>query len=410
MRTIVRALLLAGIVLGAMWLSGCGTYKCGITFGSSTCSGTTPPTSEPSAFAFAVDQTNSTIDGYTLSASTSTFAATSPYTAPPISQNTGGVGMVVAQGKYLYAVIADSQQIYGYTIGSNGSLTALSNFPVTAPLAGVASATWNEQVVITNPAGTMLFISNAADAEILVYQISSAGQLTPASVFPFATVGLESQNMAMDGQGRFLYVADDSVSHSDSFVEAFSVSSAGVLTSIGTYSVQPCCWEMYGDGTGKYLVGISGNTNSISGIDDKSVYVYNIDQTTGALSTASGSPFTTQNVPFNIALQPIPITGSTQLIYSVGINDQDTATNPIEALQLNTSTGQITELSTFTSPSVSTTWVQFDPSGQYLFYYSGVAPTVSVGAMSVNANGTLTTIGTAASLTSPGYWAASDVP
>lgn len=413
MTTKVRVLLMAGIVLGTIWLSGCGTYKCGITFGASTCSGTTTTTATPSAFAFAVDQ-GGTIDGYTLSASTSTFAATSPYTAPTISTNTGGVGVVVAQGKYLYAVIEDTQQIYGYTIGSSGSLTALANFPVSVPIAGIPSVTYNQYAVITNPAGTLLFISDAADEAIFVYQISSSGQLQAVTNSPFTGLTIEPQNMAMDGQGRFLYVADDSIDHNDYFVEVYSVSSSGAISQISgnPFSMQSCCWEMFGDGTGKYLVGISGNTLSVSGIDDKNIYVYNIDQTTGALSTATGSPFAAQYVPFNIALQPIPITGSTQLIYSFGINDQDTATNPIEAFQLNTSTGQITELasSPFNSLTVSTAWGQFDPSGTYLFYYTGVSPAVSLGAMTVNSDGTLSPIGSAAVLTTPGYWAASDVP
>jgi len=54
------------------------------------------------AFAFAVDQ-NGTVDGFTLNSGAGTFGFTSGFVAPVIPANDPGVGMVVAQKKFVYA-------------------------------------------------------------------------------------------------------------------------------------------------------------------------------------------------------------------------------------------------------------------------------------------------------------------
>ncbi len=109
-------------------------------------------------------------------------------------------------------------------------------------------------------------------------------------------------------------------------------------------------------------------------------------------------------------MQPTSTNG--EYVYSFGINDAGSAFNPIEGFQLNTSSGALTELSSspFSSLTVQTAWAQFDPSGAYLFYYAGSAPSVSLGVLSVSTSGGLTSVGSTAALTTPGYWAVSDVP
>jgi 6-phosphogluconolactonase (cycloisomerase 2 family) len=410
----VRAFLSLTVVAGTMWLAGCSHYNCGVTFGASTCSSTTPPPGTPSAFAYAVDQ-NGTMDGYAFSNSSGTFESISGYTAPPIGTNTGGVGVVVAQGKYLYAVIEDTQQIYGFQIGSSGSLTALSGFPVSiSGLTGIANTGYNQQVVITNPAGTLLFIDQFILEQIFVYQISSTGALTAAQGSPFSTLGqtLEPQNMAMDGQGKYLYVAEDSADHSGAFIAGYSVSSTGVLTAIPnsfTWGHIPI-WQMQGEPSGKYMIGISGKTAHYYGSDDDNIYVYAIDSPSGALSPVAGSPFATKYAPFNLTVQPTSTNG--EYVYSFSINDTGTGSNPIEGFQLNASTGALTELtgSPFSSLTTPTAWGQFDPSGAYLFFYTGAAPNVSLGVLSVDKSGGLTAVASTVALKSSGYWAVSDVP
>jgi 6-phosphogluconolactonase (cycloisomerase 2 family) len=414
----VRMLLSSVVVLSMMWLVGCsGHYHCGTTFGGTCSTGTTTTTSPSTAnaFAYVVDE-NGTMDGYALNTTAATFGAVSTYTAPTISPNRGGVGVVVAQGKYLYAVLEDVQQIYGWSIDSSGNLTALTGFPLSLPsLSGISALTYNQDVVITNPAGTLLFISEAVNEQILVYQISSTGALTAATGSPFSTglIPLSPQNMGMDGLGRFLYVSQVSSTHSGTYVVGFAVSStgatAGELTLIPGTPFNIPLWEMQGDPSGNYLVGISGKVQFLYGSDDNSLYVYSINQKTGALTATAGSPTSTVYAPFNIAMQPTSVNG--EYIYSFSINDADTATNPIEAYKLDPTTGALSLVtgSPFNA-STPTAFGEFDQSGNYLFIYSGVSPSYSLGVLNVASSGALTETLPTASLVTGGYFAASDVP
>jgi 6-phosphogluconolactonase (cycloisomerase 2 family) len=413
----IRVLFSSVVVLTMIWLVGCsGHYTCGITFGSSTCTpGTTTTTpGSANAFAYAVDQ-GGTMDGYALNVTAATFGTVSTYTAPKISfPNKGGVGVVVAQGKYLYAVLEDVQLIYGWSIDTSGNLAALSAFPISLPsLSGISSYPYNQQVVITNPAGTLMFISEATNQQIIVYQISSSGALIAASGSPFSTstVSLSPQNMAMDGLGRFLYVSQTSSSHSGSFVVGYSVSStgatAGQLTLMGSPFNIPI-WEMQGDPSGNYMIGISGKVQSVFGSDDKNLYVYSIGAT-GALSAVTNSPFATVYAPFNIAVQPKSVNG--EFVYSFSFDDAGTATNPIEAYKLDPTTGALKVItsSPFTV-STSAAFGQFDQSGSYLFVYPSPASSVPLGVINVASSGALTETLPSVTLPTGGYFAVSDVP
>lgn len=422
MATKVRLLLSCTVVLVMMSLAGCGHYTCGITFGSSTCgssgsggNGGGGGGSTANAFAYAVDQ-NGSMDGYALNVTAKTFGTVSTYTPPVMPANKGGVGVVVAQGKYLYAVMNDLQKIFGWSIGTNGSLTALSGFPLSVPsLSGISGFSYNQQVVITNPAGTLMFVAEATNEQILVFQISSSGALTAVSGSPFSTAAasLAPQNMGMDGLGRFLYVSHASDTHSGTTVVGYSVSSTG--SNVGALTLIPGSpfniplWQMEGDPSGNYLIGISGKTQSIYGSNDKNLYVYSIDQTTGVLTAAPGSPMATVYAPFNIAIQPKSVNG--EFIYSFSLNDAGTGTNPIEAYKLDATTGALSLVtgSPF-SIATPTAFGQFDQSGNYLFIYSGVAPSVSLGVVNVASTGALSETLPTTPLVTSGYFAASDLP
>jgi len=398
-----------------------------VTFGNSTCTsgsggsgsfgggsgggGGGGGNSSPTAFAFAVDE-DGTMDSYTFSKSAGTLGPTPSYTSPTFVTNLGSEGAVVAQGKYLYVVLQAQQEIWGFTIGADGSLTTISGFPMTVPISGIGQVSYNQQVVMTNPAGTLLFVSEAGSETILVYQIGSGGALTPGGNSPFSTLsaGIEPENLAMDGNGKFLYVSEESADHNGAFLTGYTVGANGTLTLMNpTFQFEFPIWEMQGDPSGKYLIGITGDTQYYVGTDLKEIYVFNIDSSTGALTNVSGSPFATTYAPFNMAVQPI--SSSSELIYTFGINDQNTGTNPVEGFTLNTSNGQVAELSNSPfSGLTSTVWGQFDQSGQYIFTYLGTAPNPTLGVLAVAADGTLTEPTSTTPLTTSGYFAVADVP
>lgn len=424
MATKVRLLfsLVAVIALAMLSLVGCGHYTCGTTFGNATCGsgsggngGGGGGTSTPNAFAYAVDQ-NGSMDGYALNVTANTFGTVSTFIPPVLPVNKGGVGVVTAQGKYLYAVLEDVQKIFGWSIGTNGSLTALTGFPLSLPsLSGINGYSYNQQVVITNPAGTLMFISESTNEQIVVYQISSGGGLTPVSGSPFSTAGasLAPENMGMDGLGRFLYVSQASSTHSGTTVVGYSVSSTGAnvgaLTLISGSPFNIPLWQMEGDPSGNYLIGISGKTQSLFGSDDKNLYVYSINQTTGVLTAAPGSPMATVYAPFNIAIQPKTVNG--EFIYSFSLNDAGTGTNPIEAYKLDPTTGALSLVSGSPfSLATPTAFGVFDQSGNYVFIYSGSGSSVSLGVLNVATSGSLMETLPTTPLVTSGYFAPSDVP
>ena len=423
----VRGFLMLVAGLAVMGLASCGHYTCGATFGNSTCTPSSPglggggTAGSATAYAFAVDDQNDTIDGYTLSTTAGTFAATSPYTAPVMPANFGGVGLVVAQNKFLYGVFPDLQQqeLYGWSIDSTGNLTLLNGFPQAMTLTIPTLLLYNQYAVITNPAGTLLFVSDAGINQIIVYQINSTtGALTPAPGSPFSAGTIVPQNMGMDGGGKYLYVSSEegSLDHAGTVVGAFSVSSTGVLTQIAGSPFNYPLWEMQGDPTGQYLIGISGETDGYFGSDDYSLYVFSIQPQTGttpgAITPVTNSPFSSGlYAPFNIAVQPVATSGA--LIYSFSENDDlALGPNPIEGYQLSTSNGALTAVSG--SPFSALTpsaWGQFDPSGTYLFTYSGIGSSVGLSAYQVTSGGGLTSIGSVVPLTtssSYAYWAVAD--
>ena len=390
---------------------GCGHYTCGATFGSSSCTpsggGLGGGTTGAGALAYPfVVNTIGTIDGYTLTKTA--FGQTANFSAPITPANDITLGIVVAQNKFLYAVYPTTHTIYGWSIDSAGNLSGITGMPITVSSLTQSSVGFNESVVITNPAGTLLFISEAANQWIRVFQInSSSGALTEATGSPFTTAftspqPLTPENMGMDGKGLYLYVSELSTFHQGSFAEAYSVSSTGVLTAIGQFSF-PGLFQMQGDPSGNFLIGTSGQDFFYTGVDDKSLYVFPINSG-GSLSP----PTVVQTVyaPFNIAVQPSSTTGA--FVYSFSLTDstRNPGPNPTEGYQLDTTTGSLTAVlnSPFTGTNESETeWGQFDPSGNFMFYLS----LQSFVPYSVDGGGQLTQI-VPSGVNSPGYWTVAD--
>ncbi len=389
MKMVSRALLSLLVLLATLFLANCGGhYFCNVTFGSSTCnpsgSGSGPSGgsggggggggSQPSAFVFAVDQ-GGTIDGYTLSVSGGTFGSTSNYTAPTVPTNDGGVGMAVAQGQFLYAGFGAAQELYGWTINSSGSLTAISGFPLSISALGGSNGGVGQNNIITDPTGSYLFISDALAAQVYAYVIGSGGTLSAAAT-PIITLpaGFEPMNLATDGMGKYLYIIDgDWYTHQGSEIAAYVIGTGGTLTAVpGSPFIGPPynMWQVQGEPTGDFLIGTTGSNASYAGVsDDLHLYVFSITQSgasAGAITQVTGSPFTTQYSPFTIAVSPA---AGGDLVYSFGFNDAGTAFNPTEGYSLST-TGTLTALtgSPFSNLGEGT-WGQFDQSGAYLMDY-----------------------------------------
>ncbi len=420
----VRAGFMMIVAFAMMGLAGCDHYNCStgpVLGGSCTAGtpglGTTTTGSATAAFVFVADATgaaaNGTIDGYTLNTSASTFGPTSTYTAPATPLNDGGVGMVVAQAKYLYTGFGTTSKIYGWSIGSAGTLTALSASPYSATFMPFVPVGFGTQSIITNPAGSLLFFSaedtgtGTVGPFVYVYQIGSDGSLTAASGSPFSVPF--TGNLATDGLGKYLYItAASPTTHTGSEIAAYSIASTGALTEVATFAFP--MWQVQGEPTGKFMIGTTGNSVAINAVDNDALYVFSIG-TTGALTEVSGSPFVTQSSPLSIAVQS-DANGS--LIYTFGLTDDRSAFNSVEGYSINSS-GALSAVtgSPFANAAVGDQGA-LDQSGDFLFVY-GVIDNLStntivpqMGAFSVASGGALTEPTTTLTLTSPGFFAVTD--
>ena len=132
------------------------------------------------------------------------------------------------------------------------------------------------------------------------------------------------------------------------------------------------------------MLGVTGNGANNGVGSDNHVYVYSIDQSTGALTPVSGSPFATTYIPATFAVHP-----NGTLVYTFN-KSVSGGSSPMEAFQLDTSSGALTALST--SPFVTMTAFsgKFDQTGAHLFLHS----TDTLAVASVNTTtGVLTSLG-----------------
>lgn len=416
----VRATLMLIAAVAMMALASCDHYNCssGADLGSG-CTASAPglgsggTSSAATAFAYNIVQTG-TLNGISFSSTGSTLANISGFTAPTVPTSDPSSELVIAQKQYLYGIFPDTQLLYAWTIdASTGDLMPVTNSPFS--VAGLGGMILNDTGVnltgvVVNPTGTLLFIADAGNGEILPYQIGTGGALTAGPTI--STVGaVQPWNLAIDGLGKYLYVTEG-IEGNGGHVAAYSINqSTGALTLVASalpYNI----WELQGEPTGQYMIGISGNSLALTGIADPNIYVFSIQQsgtTAGTLTEVAGSPFATTsgNSPANIAVQPSSSNGS--YVYSFSVSSS--GYNPIEGYALNTTSGALTAVtgSPFTGLTPSP-WGQFDQSGDYLFIYSNLDDTApELGVLNfTSGTGALTESATTLQLATGGYFAVTD--
>lgn len=409
------------MITSVLILVGCGyQYKCGVTFGTSSCTssgsglGTTGTSSGFAVLAYNIVFAGSVNGSALTSGSSASFQSISNFTAPTVPSGDNGAEIVVVPKKFVYAAFPSSQALYAWSINAtDGTLSAVSGSPFTIPsLIGVVHTSGiNMNSVVVNPAGTVLYIASEGTGAIDAYQIGSNGTLTQVSGAPFSTIGTISPfNLSFDGLGKYLYVTSGPMGFGGE-VAAYSIGSSGALTAVQGSPFAFNMWQLQGDPSGKYMIGISGRSNALNGFaDDTSLYVFSIQQSgsnAGALTQVSGSPFTTQFAPVNLAVQPVSTNGS--FVYSFSVNTLEP--NPIEGYQLDTNSGALTAMSNSPFNNVGTApWGQFDQSGVYLFIFASTTSNSSLGVLSVDGSGNLTEPFATVTLDPSTYFAITDAP
>jgi 6-phosphogluconolactonase len=378
------------LMLCAVLLSSCGYhYKCGVTFGSSSCSssgsgiGTTGGGSSANAvFIYNILSTGS-INGISLTSGTSAVLQNLPsFTTPIVPTGDVSAEVVIAQQKFLYAAFPGSQLLFAWSIdATSGNLTAVSGSPFAIPLLGnviLNDTGTNMSAIAVNPAGTFLYIAAARNGSIDAYQISSTGTLTQVPGAPFTAGTIQPWNLYFDGLGKYVYATSGPVGLGGQ-VAAYAVQSSGALSLVPGSPFAFNMWQLHGDPTGKFMIGTSASSSINGLVDDPNLYVFSITQSganAGALTPVSGSPFATHAVPFNLAVQPVA--GNGNFVYTFS------GTASVEGFQFDTTSGALTAISGSPFNHVGTgQWGQFDQSGTNLFIYVNATVNASLGVLSV---------------------------
>jgi len=222
--------------------------------------------------------------------------------------------------------------------------------------------------------GMTNFTCNAVD----VYTVApDTGLLTVVSGSPFVATSLAGSNfnqqaLAITPDGKFMYpmgIEDGAICNGNSFnngISGFSIDpTTGALTKIPGSPFANGRYPLGGvvDGQGKFLY--TADNNPVEKISS-----FSIDSTTGALTEISGSPFDICGppcLPVYVALSP-----NNAFLFAI-LSNMDVAVFSVN--QTTGALGQITG-SPFPSHGASPTGLAIDPSGRWLYVSDGSVSSV----------------------------------
>ena len=266
----------------------------------------------------------------------------------PSTAGTGGtnVGVIDPLGRFIY-VIEDSGTIYGYSIAqtqtqsTNGVLTMIGTVPYTDATLTAGTPSW----VMTDRAGKYLYVVNATGNTVSEFSIDqSTGAIHPLGT-PTIPTGNSPNYATTDTKGH-IYVANSG----DGTVSVFSIDGGtGQLSPVGSsnFAVTGAgtVFNVLTDPTAKFLYILDS-----PGITPGKVFAFNLDPTTGAITTPTGTPPVTGTGSIGMAIDP---TGALLLVdnnvdYTISLYSVSTSTGALTvATPATVSTDSIPQFVTF---------------------------------------------------------------
>jgi 6-phosphogluconolactonase (cycloisomerase 2 family) len=242
------------------------------------------------------------------------------------------------------ARFAYSLQYSAYTLGL---VVAYSMNPVTGVLEALETVQLpsDNYGIVVHPSSKFLYIPDGA--QILGYSIAGNGLLTPLTDSPFNLSG--GSAMKFTPSGKFAYTNNGA---------EYSVNTTtGALTSIGTATL----------GNVPYDVTLSPNGNFlyIPNFSDGTISAFTVNQTSGALTAISGSPFPNGDTgPSAVAVSP-----NGKFLFVTNASTNNAGSDSV--FSINSTTGALTPVtgSPF-SGSGAGNGVTVDPTGHFLYVAS----------------------------------------
>jgi len=275
----------------------------------------------------------------------------------PQEQNTSPNGLALLPSKkFLYAVNSFANTISIFNVAGDGSLT-LSAAPT-------QEGGESPDLAVIDPSGKYLLVTNnlgdlvtGSDGSVSVFSIDSGtGALTPfGSPIPASA---NPTQILFTHSGKFVYVANPVIG----MVTGFSFSN-GVLTPVPQSPVfsGPGASALAVDGSDSFLY-VTNPAAANPGLTTiGNISGFNIDPNTGALTSITGSPFTS---PLGTGPSAITVDPTGTFVYAVTPGSSDS----IWCFRITPLTGQLTAITS--SPFSLSSGGQFaliDPIGSYFY-------------------------------------------
>lgn len=160
---------------------------------------------------------------------------------------------------YVYVANSGEGSVSEYTIGNDGSLTAMT--PATVPSgSGANSAPISIKV---DPSGQYVYAANSNEDTVSQYTIGAGGVLTPLSPAT-VTAGSNPASVTVNPLGSYAYVANYSSSATRGSITEYSIGSDGALAEIGTVTTGKNPISITVDPTGLYAYVANYGDGSVS--------------------------------------------------------------------------------------------------------------------------------------------------
>lgn len=181
--------------------------------------------------------------------------------------------------------------VYGFTVGTNGSLAATTGSPYQA---GVKPAG-----ITSDPTNRFVYVTDYASNELIAYNIQSSGELNFLVNGPFKT-GNQPVGVVVDPRGIFLYVTNSLSNTISGFSIALPTGTPTTVVSSSGVGALPTDTDpvalLVDPALGRYVYTADYLGNSISG--------FRLDPNSGTLTATQGMPYPTGAHPTAIAAVP----------------------------------------------------------------------------------------------------------
>jgi len=277
---------------------------------------------------------------------------------------------ITASGRFAYVANSGDNTLSAYTIDpGTGTLTEISGSPyATGKNPSAVSISTNDRFV---------YVTNADSNTLSAYSFDTTnGTLTALAGSPFAA-GASPQALALSPNGKLAYVGNVVSTAASNEISAYSLdsNSGAISTASGSpfaRGLNPIAIAVAPNGKFAFAV----NYSTVNGSVSDSISAYTVDQLTGALTEVAGSPFETGVTPSALAIAP-----SSKFVYVANFQD-----STVTVFSIDATTGVLTELTTSPFDTGTDTLPQaiaISPSGSFL-YVASLDGTISAYNVDVN--------------------------